>query len=58
MPIKIDNIGTGGSGDLTAGITTSGAPVEGSWRIIAVGNNLVNQRYESGDWVEKTASTP
>lgn len=35
-----------------------GVAVEGSWRIVEVGDNLVQQRYEGGGWVEKSASTP
>lgn len=59
---------TGGTGGFDGGnvvITTSGAGVyfgattaDGSWRIIKSGNNLAQERRESGSWNEKAAATP
>lgn len=47
------------TGTVTITTLNFGDPtVDGSWRIIVDGNNLVQQRRESGVWVEKTAATP
>jgi hypothetical protein len=57
------------TGDLTASTVTSDSTVtdalyigdpltNGSWRMVAVGNNLSVQRRESGSWVTKGNYTP
>jgi len=53
------SIGTGKTLFMTTtGNLNFGGAVEGAWRIIRDGNNLVFQRYESSVWVTKDTITP
>ncbi len=47
------------SGDIQPVVVYFGDPsTNGSWRIRVNGSNLVQERLEAGNWVEKVAATP